>query len=353
MTILERYVARTVTRATLTTLIALVALLVLFNFIDEFEDVGRGYETLDAFIVGGLSAPRYLYELFPVAVLIGALLALGGLASHSEITAMRSVGFSSNHLLKALLKMGAVLMVIVALMGEYFGPIAENFAQDYRHAKLHGTVVMRSRHGFWAREGDSFVNIRRVANGSTIQQVKIYDFKKDNTLSLATSANSGEHINEEWKLKDIQQTEFTALSLTNRQLESATWKSQFDPSVLAVAVVRPTMLSTTELIEYIDFLDHNGQNANEYEVALWTKLATPIASIVMLVLAVPFALGNQRDASRGKRIFTGMILGASFYLLSRAMSYVAVAYSVSPGLMVIIPSLVFLGSALWLLKRVR
>jgi lipopolysaccharide export LptBFGC system permease protein LptF len=48
-----------------------------------------------------------------------------------------------------------------------------------------------------------------------------------------------------------------------------------------------------------------------------------------------------------------MILGASFYLLSRAMSYVAVAYSVSPGLMVIIPSLVFLGSALWLLKRVR
>ena len=78
------------------------------------------------------------------------------------------------------------------------------------------------------------------------------------------------------------------------------------------------MLSTTELIEYIDFLDHNGQNANEYEVALWTKLATPIASIVMLVLAVPFALGNQRDASRGKRIFTGMILTASFVAVPRS-----------------------------------
>ncbi len=85
--------------------------------------------------------------------------------------------------------MGAVLlMVFVALMGEYFGPIAENFAQDYRHAKLHGTVVMRSRHGFWAKDGANIVNIRNVSTDKHYSIVKIYDFSKDNTLSLASKA---------------------------------------------------------------------------------------------------------------------------------------------------------------------
>jgi lipopolysaccharide export system permease protein len=97
----------------------------------------------------------------------------------------------------------------------------------------------------------------------------------------------------------------------------------------------------------------NGQSATGYEVAFWTKLATPLGTLVMLFITVPFVLAHQRFISIGQRVFLGIMVGMAFYMFSRAMSYVAVVYELNPMLSAFIPVIAFLTMGMVMLKRVR
>jgi len=354
MKLLERYIFTTLMRSTIMTLFSLVALLVFFNFVDQLDDVGEGlFDVGDAFLVAVFSSPRFLYELFPVAALIGALLGLGSLSNNSEMNAMRAYGFSIKHIAISLAKLGLLLLTLTGFSGEIAGPVAEKFAQDYKFERKESAVALRSKYGFWAKDGASFVNIRNVSTDKHLANVYLYEFTKSKELVLASKAKRANFKNDIWVLSDVQQTQFDDMATKVRNLDKADWAANFNANLLSAAVVSPSMLPLWQLGEFIDYLVANEQNASEHQVAYWLKLATPFAAFVMLFLAIPFVIGSQRDGSKGKRVFIGAMLGASFFLFTRAMSHVAVAYDVSPAFTTMLPSLVFLGSALWLLKRVR
>ena len=114
-----------------------------------------------------------------------------------------------------------------------------------------------------------------------------------------------------------------------------------DPGLLSAIVIQPTMLPINELYNYIRVMRENGQSATDYEVAFWFKLATPLATLVMLFITVPFVLGHQRFVSIGQRIFLGVMLGMAFYMLNRGMSYVAVVYDLNPVVSALIPAALF------------
>ena len=114
MNILERYIAFTMLKATSMTVLVLVILLVFFGFVDEMDSLNRGeYKLLDAFIVAILSSPRYIFEVFPIAALLGSLIGLGGLAAHSELIAMRAAGLSLRDIIMAVMKAGFLMMLLV------------------------------------------------------------------------------------------------------------------------------------------------------------------------------------------------------------------------------------------------
>ena len=116
LTLFDRYIAGTMFKATAMTLVVLVTLLIFFGLIDEMDDVGRGdYRLADAFFVAVLSAPRYVFEVFPVAALIGSLVGLGAMGAHNELIAMRSSGYSRRQIVFAVMKAGLVMMLLVFL----------------------------------------------------------------------------------------------------------------------------------------------------------------------------------------------------------------------------------------------
>lgn len=91
--VLSRYLAREIFGATATVLIAFLGLFAFFDFINELDSVGKeGYELHHAMIYVAMIVPGRVYELLPIAVLIGSLYALTTLARHSEITVMRASG---------------------------------------------------------------------------------------------------------------------------------------------------------------------------------------------------------------------------------------------------------------------
>jgi len=354
MSILERYIAMTMLKATSMTIVVLVILLVFFGFVDEMDSLNRGnYRLSDAFIVALLSSPRYIFEVFPIAALLGSLVGLGGLATHSELIAMRAAGLSLRDIIVAVLKAGLLMMLAVFIFGELIAPIAEQTAQQIRVERQQGQVILKSRYGFWARDGSAFINIRQISSGSRLEDIYIYEFDEKKKLKLVTHAGYADYQGDHWLLHDIRQSQLEESGVEGRVLDQARWDSLLDPALLSVVVVKPTMLPIWGLDQYISFMQDNGQSAVEYQVAFWLKVGTPFATLVMLFLAVPFVLGGQRSASMGQRIFIGAIVGASFFLLSRAMSYVAVVYDLNPLLTTAMPASIFLIVTLFMLRRVR
>ncbi|WP_428605765.1 LPS export ABC transporter permease LptG [Sedimenticola sp.] len=354
MRVLDRHIGTSVLMSILMTLIILVALVGFITLMDELKDVGNGdYQTPDAFYYVLLLLPRRAYEVFPMAVLLGSLVGLGGLASHSELVAMRAAGVSLTRIIGSVLKAGLLAMLVVLVIGEAIAPNTEQYAERMRASKLSQQITLKSKYGFWARDGGSFVNIRQILPGSQLRDIYIYEFSEERELRVSTHANFAQYQDGRWLLRGINQTRFLADRIESRQLDEATWDSLLNPNILNVVVVSPTMLPVWGLYQYIDFMHENGQEATTYEVAFWSKVIMPLVTLVMVFLAVPFVFGVLRTVGIGQRIFAGSLLGLAFFLLNKVFSHLAVVYSLNPLFAAAVPGLLFLAIGFWFVRRIH
>ena len=123
-----------------------------------------------------MTAPRRLYEMLPMAALIGCLIGLGALASSSELTIMRAAGVSIGRIVWAVMKPMLVLMVAGLLIGEYVAPVTEAQAQAARSLAQGTGDAQSARHGLWHRQGDEFIHINTVQPNGLLYGVTRYRF---------------------------------------------------------------------------------------------------------------------------------------------------------------------------------
>lgn len=354
MKILDRYIRRSILFSIFITLVILLTLIAFGSLVEELGDVGKGdYSTTDAFLYILLILPRRIYEIFPAAALLGSLVGLGGLATHSELTAIRSAGVSLGRIIFSVLKASLAAILLVLLVGEVIAPNTEKFAERLKAERISKQISLKSKYGFWARDGNSFVNIRKILPGLQLQDIYIYEFSPERKLIVATHADFARYEQNHWLLMGIKQSRFTGGGVVSKNIQQTTWESMLSPSVLDVVVVRPTMLTIEGLYRYIEFMHENGQEALRYEVAFWSKIVNPLIIMVMVFFAVPFVFGMLRTVTIGQQIFTGTILGFIFFLLNKMFGHLAVVYSMNPLFAAAFPGLLFLALGLWLARRVH
>ena len=356
MTTLKRYLGREIYLGTAFVLVAFLGLFSFFDLITELRDVGRaGYRLQHAFLFVALSIPGHIYELFPIAVLIGTLYALSRLAANSEFTVMRTSGFSPFQAGATLTRIGLVFVALIVAVGELVTPIAERAAQQLRLAALGSVVAQEFRSGLWVRADSRFVNVREVRADSTLEGVLMYEFDRDLRLRSISEAKEGRYIGDKlWQLIDVTQTRFDDSGTQVIKLKEMDWKSVLTPEVLAVLMVAPQKMSALNLLQYVRHLNRNKQRADRYEIALWTKLVYPFAALVMMALALPFAYMNARHGGIGVKVFSGIMLGVVFHSLNSLFSHLGVLQRWPPLLSAIIPSALFLTAAIgmmWWVER--
>ena len=356
MRVVTRYLGREIYKATAFVFIAFLALFVFFDLINELDDVGKGrYRLGHAFLFVLLSVPGHVYELFPIAVLIGTLVALSTLAANSEYTVMRVSGFSPLQAAGTLARVGAVFVVLTALFGELIGPHAEQTAQRLRLDRLGAAVGSELRSGLWVKSDTQFVNIGEVSPDSTLKGVKIYDFDRDFHLLSISQAASGRYQGaNRWQLAGVVQTRFGADGANVRSLPTLEWTSVVTPEMLNVLLVVPDKLPAWGLYQYARHLEANKQRSDRYEIALWKKLVYPFAALVMMALALPFAYVQIRTGGVGVKLFAGLMLGVLFHFLNTLFSHIAVLERWPPFAAAVAPSALFLFAAvamMWWVER--
>ncbi len=352
MRLLDRYIATQVIASTLLALAALLALFTFVAFVDDLDSVGKGDYTMAAaaqYLL--LTLPRRAFLLFPLAALLGSLIGLGTLASNLELAVMRASGYSVAQIIAAVLKGGAVLMVAAVLIGELAAPPAERRAQLLRSSALDRTLAGGER-GLWARDGQSYINIERALTGERIEGVRIYEFDGERRLRVVTRARAGRFDGRRWTLEDVRQTLIEPDRIRTRRLASAVWASGFEPRLVEVVAVKPESLSALGLIRYVAYLRANGLDASRFQLALWNKVIYPLATGVMIFLAVPLVLGRLGSAAMGVRVMIGVLVGIGFHVVNQASGQVGIVYGLSPFGSAVLPTAAFLAFGLWRLRRV-
>lgn len=354
--VFERYLAREIYSATALVLAAFLALFAFFDLIHEMTDVGKGgYEIEHAAGYVALTLPGRTYEIMPIAVLIGTLFALTQLARHSEITVLRTCGLSTGRLLLALGKMGLLFVLLTFLVGEFLAPPAEKAAQQLRLQAMSKLVAQEFRSGFWVKDELSFVNVRDVLPDGSLRGVRVYEFDKEYQLRSISEAESGRYLaTKEWQLANVSQTLFGSGRARVVKEEQAVWRSALNPDILSVLMVVPERMSLVNLYLYIRHLSDNQQKTQRYEIALWKKLVYPLAVLVMMMLALPFAYAHSRAGAVSVKVFAGIMLGIAFHMLNGLFSSLGVINKWAPFFSAITPSALFLVTAagmLWWVER--
>ena len=357
MRLLTRYLGREIYAS-----IALVfaALLMLFSFLDlihELSVIGRGdYHLGYVLLFVLLTVPSHIYDLFPVAILIGTIFALVQMAANSELVVYRSSGASLLQMVGALFKIGLPLVLLSYLCGELLAPTSERLAQGLRLKAQNAEVTLKEfRSGVWVKDERSFVNVKNVLPDTSLLNVSIYEFDDSYHLRAITSAKRATFVEENrWQLEDVTQTHFNKQGTAVSSLANLEWCSVLNPDILGVLLVVPEQMSAWNLYQYTQHLRDNHQKTARFEIAMWNKLVYPFAILVMMLLALPFAAHHRREGGISAKIFAGIVLGLSFHFIGRLFASLGALNEWQPLLSAMAMPMLFLLLAtimLWFTER--
>ncbi|MFB0936910.1 MAG: LPS export ABC transporter permease LptG [Propionivibrio sp.] len=352
MKIYRRYLAREVSGAILLVLVAFLALFGFFDMINEVKNVGSiaSYQLHHAVAFVALRLPGRVYELMPVAVLIGTLYALSTLARHSEITVLRASGMSTKKLLSILLAVAAVFALVTFVIGEVVAPPAERYAQQLKLQGKGKAVARELRSGLWVRDERSFINVHTVLPDTRLKGVRIYDFDQKARLRSVTEAEEGVYVPPtSWRLSGVVRTNISDDRAELVRMPDLEWRSALNPDILSVLMVSPERMSLLHLSAYTRHLSENKQKTQRYDIAMWKKVVYPLATLVMVALALPFGYTHNRVSGVSLKIFAGVMIGVLFHMLNGLFSNLGAINSWSPFLSAIAPSALFMLAAVGLI----
>jgi lipopolysaccharide export system permease protein len=198
----------------------------------------------------------------------------------------------------------------------------------------------------WIKDGKAFINVAEVTPPATLNGLRIYEFDDSYRLrSLRYAAGAEYQGDNRWALLDVAQTEFASASTRVSRHERMEWQSVLDPALLSVLLVKPEKMSAWSLYSYSQHLKENRQKSLRYEIALWGKLLYPVAVLVMMILALPFAYFQNRQGGVGAKIFAGIMLGLGFHFLNRLFGHLGLLNDWPPAFSAIGPMLLFMAVA--------
>lgn len=349
--ILDRYLAKVILGASGITLLALVGLSGLFTFIGEVDDLGKGnYEAAQAALYILLLLPRMIYEFIPSAVLIGAMMGLGALASANELTAMQAGGMSILRLSRSVIQVGLLFVLVSFVIGEFIAPEAAREGITMRAEARSAGISLGKQTSFWARDGDRFIHVGAVAPKGRLERVRIYEFDA-NRLRRSVEADAAELGDGAWLLERVRETRLDGDDVQVRSVPLERWQSLIDPALVSLLEIQPEIMSARELYRYVRYLRDNELDARRYALAFWIKIAAPLVPLAMLVLSIPFVFGSLRSAGAGQRLLVGMLIGIGFYVVNRAMNHAGLVFDLPPALAATAPLVLFLVVGLVMLRR--
>ncbi len=357
--------------------LAFLSLSFFIDFVDELQKVGNPGFTLWAAVVSALlELPGNLYELLPIAVLIGTIYAMARLAQTSEFTILRTSGLSPLRALRLLVLLALMFSAVTFALGDYIVPTTERQMTLIKAAVSGGRRLGTG--GAWLKERrmtDSgersyAVNVTGIDGKGLLVGIRIFEFDDQGRhLSRIVARNATVAPDGVWTLSDAERTIWpqggtsglqgkdgndTVDAVRRETLPTLRWPTTLSRGVVSAAVLPLKTMSTTELWRYSMHLSDQEQAAERYQIQFWKKALYPLACLVLTTLALPFAYLHARAGGISLKVFGGIMIGIGFVLLNNVAGHIGLLRGWTPWLVAAMPSALFLLLSLaafgWLVR---
>ena len=357
MKTVRRLLYSEIVRAVVFVALAFLSLFFFFDFVAELAKANeKGYTAAHAALYSLLFVPGHLYELVPIAVLIGAIYALASLAQSSEFTILRTGGLGPGRALAALGGLGVAFALFTFVLGDYVAPLSETQAATFK-AAFRGSFKLE-RAGAWLKdrrmtaEGERSysINVASATRRGVLNGVRIFEFDADGRLVRRLAAETAQVGKDGiWHLSKAAVTDWAGAVADEPQarvpaaeVADLAWQSTLRADVVAAALLPLSTMSTVDLFRYVRHLEENEQASQRQEIQFWMRALYPFACLVMLALALPFAYMHGRSGGISLKVFGGIMLGISFVLLNNVASHIGLLGNWTPWVVASAPSALYL-----------
>jgi LPS export ABC transporter permease LptG/LPS export ABC transporter permease LptF len=308
--ILDEYVLREFFLTFVMVLVTFVMLMLIFTFFELLSDIIKNKTplvTVGEYLIN--LTPSMIYLITPLSVLIGVLVVFGIMNRNSELTAMKATGISLYRISVPVVAIAAVLSVSLFMFDELYLPQANRRQEALRNVikgKPAETFEHPGRKWIFGQQHPGRPN--RIfyyeyfdSDIDTFGNISIFEFNPGSfTIAkriFASTAHWEPNLNT-WVFEDGWERTFNGSSVTYETFPVKTFREISEqPTYFKKEVRQSSEMNFGELSTYIHDLRQSGFNTVPLRVQLNHKIAYPLITLVMAILAIPFALSMGKRGS--------------------------------------------------------
>ena len=343
--VLLEYIAKTFLVRFLILLLGISVIMQALDVLSQSGDIlaADGATTASLWRFTIIRYPQMISNVVAFSALLAALVTLANLAQHSEVVVMQSSGLSAFRIIFPMMGVCAGVAIVHFILNE---TLVVNSNKEYERWKASGFAVGNTTlppppSDAWAVDGNTRVRVQAVQrNGTILDGVTLYDLGSDGKVKSLTAAPFAAYANGQWTLFDV--TRFTLADNSVTTEPKMAWNTTIPPERFRALAVEPDTVPIGELQETVEQLEGEGLAANRLTAWLHHKIAGPLGTILMPLLAAIAGFGVMRSGALFLRVIAGMAFGFSYFVVDNLLLAVGQFGTVPPVLAAWSPFFLFL-----------
>lgn len=196
--------------------------------------------------------------------------------------------------------------------------------------------------------------MKQILPDHQLGNIRLYELDDKRQLNAITYASHAQYLNDEWVLKNIRRSEISDAGVTTSFEERLKLKRLILLELFTVLELESKDMSAAELLTYSQYLQENKLDDDEYRLAFWIKIFTPLTCLAMLMIAMPIVFSTTpRSGGGGQRIMLALIIGIIYFVINRSINHLGLALDIAPVLSAAIPLTLVMLVSLFFMKRVN
>ncbi|HON59398.1 MAG TPA: LPS export ABC transporter permease LptG [Smithella sp.] len=321
MKILDKYILKEFLKFFVITFFSFILLFLIVDFFEKIRMFLSNHASANQMAsYFAFSIPMIIYYILPPAILLSTLMTFGTFSKHNEITAMKANGIPIYRIAFPLVIFGACAAVFLFYFSELIVPASIQKTQHIIKIEIQKrkTLGYFKQNEIWYRSGNAIYNFKFFdADKNILKGVTINYLNPDFALNSRIDAKRAEWKNDHWVFYDV--LEIHQAGETDPVLERTKEKViniPERPEDFKVMQTDAENMGYFALKKYIRKIKSEGYNVIKYQVALYSKIAFPFITIIMIFLAIPFSLRSERSGGIMQSAGVAVFIGFSYWIVN-------------------------------------
>jgi len=304
--------------------------------------------------------PGEMGLVFPMALLLGTLLAVQRLSGESELTAMKAGGISFTRVTIPLLAAGVIMSFVTFLVQEVVTPFAadqvtqiENQALNHMSAFNRDLTVSAPLPG-----GGRQITIATSYEQHTqaLLHVTLIQYDRDNVPTQIVFADRADFTADKWELTNASLYRFnpdgTLISEPHVAEQQVELGEKPTDIVKRLKQDDPESMSRSEIADIVRSGQLTQTELRKYVTTYQEKLAQPFACFVFVLIAIPYGMRAARSGG-GTSVGFGLAVAIVFvyYIVLTIFSFISQAFILFAPVWAWVPNIIFTAIGVMRLRR--